>query len=90
MFTFIKAYSKARKMRKDDEIKTEANVIGLFNKALFYAKKNKEKCISVRFYSTNISIKTMVSNRPKFLIGTIFLELNFSQIFSIQRFLRNF
>lgn len=41
-----KAYSKARKM--ETEIKPNENtIIGLYNKALFYARNNKEKCVSV-------------------------------------------
>ena len=44
-----KAYSKAKKMENNKTRLTEQAVIGLYNKALFYAKCNKDKCVSVSY-----------------------------------------
>ena len=42
-----KAYSKAKKLEAKAPATRGQCIIGLYNKALFYARMNKEKCISV-------------------------------------------
>ena len=42
-----KAYSKAKKLELKEPCPVDQTIIGLFNKCVFYADKNKEKSIAV-------------------------------------------